>query len=101
MKISLQSTSQPIRSVRGLVICCIRQWALQLVALAATAAVIAVVIGGSLGVGDSIQQGLRRMVSQRIGGIAAVIIGREPFGKQFTERLYLSCWQKIFLVFSG
>ena len=95
MKISLQSTSQPIRSVRGLVICCIRQWALQLVALAATAAVIAVVIGGSLGVGDSIQQGLRRMVSQRIGGIAAVIIGREPFGKQFSERLNASFQQKL------
>ena len=95
MKISLQSAMQPIRSVRGLVISCVRQWAPQLVALAATAAVIAIVIGGSLGVGDSIQQGLRRMASQRIGGIVAVIVGEQPFGKQFPERLKTSFQKRV------
>ncbi len=95
MKISFQSTLQPNRSVRGLVISCVRQWAPQLVALAATAAVIAIVIGGSLGVGDSIQQGLRRMASQRIGGIAAVIVGEEPFGRQFLERLKASFQKRV------
>ena len=95
MKSSLQSELQPIRSVRGLVVSCVGQWALQLVALAATAAVIAIVIGGSLGVGDSIQQGLRRMASQQIGGIAAVIVGEEPFGIQFYERLNASFQKRV------
>ncbi len=95
MKSSLQSELQPIRSVRGLVVACVEQWALQLVALAATAAVIAIVIGGSLGVGDSIQQGLRRMASQQIGGIAAVIVGEEPFGEQFLERLNTSFQKRV------
>ncbi|MDO7680947.1 MAG: hypothetical protein MUQ52_00525, partial [Pirellulales bacterium] len=95
MKNSQQSTSQPIRSVRGLVICCIWQWFPQLLALAGTASVIAIVISGSLGVGDSIQHGLLQMANQRLGGIAVAIIGEEPFEKQFSERLNASFQQRV------
>ncbi|MGB0654940.1 MAG: FtsX-like permease family protein [Pirellulales bacterium] len=95
MKNSQQSTSQPIRSVSGLGICCIWQWFPQLLALAGTASVIAIVISGSLGVGDSIQHGLLRMANQRLGGIAVAIIGEEPFERQFSERLNASFQQRV------
>ena len=95
MKNSQQSTSQPIRSVRSLVIRCVWQWFPQLLALAGTASVIAIVISGSLGVGDSIQHGLLQMANQRLGGIAAAIIGEEPFEKQFSERLNVSFQQRV------
>ena len=95
-----QSTSQPIRSVSGLVICCIWQSFPQLLALAGTASVIAIVISGSLGVGDSIQRGLLQMANQRLGGIAVAIIGEEPFEKQFSERLNASFQQRVDVEFS-
>ena len=95
MKTSQQSDSQPIRSVRGFAICCVWQWLPQLLALAGTASVIAIVISGSLGVGDSIQHGLRQMANQRLGGITAAIIGSEPFEKQFSERLNASFQQRV------
>jgi hypothetical protein len=95
MKNSQQSASQPIRSVRSLVICCFWQWFPQLLALAGTASVIAIVVSGSLGVGDSIQRGLLQMANQRLGGIVVAIIGEEPFGKNFSERLNASFQQQV------
>ena len=95
MKVFLERTSQPIRSIRCLGIRCLWQWSPQLAALAGTAAVIAIVISGSLGVGDSIGHRLRQMASQRLGGIVAAIVGEQPFEKQFSERLYEAFHQKV------
>ena len=95
MKTFQQSSSQPIRSVRSFAIRCVWQWLPQLLALAGTASVIAIVISGSLGVGDSIQQCLRQMANQRLGGIITAVIGSEPFGKQFSERLNESFQQRL------
>ena len=74
MKVFPERTSQPIRSIRCLGIRCLWQWSPQLSALAGTAAVIAIVINGSLGVGDSIRHRLRQMANQRLGGIVATIV---------------------------
>ena len=95
MKTFQQSSSQSIRSVRSFAIRCVWQWLPQLLALAGTASVIAIVISGSLGVGDSIQQCLRQMANQRLGGIITAVIGSEPFGKQFSERLNESFQQRL------
>ncbi len=93
MKNPFRSYRRPVRSACGLSGRCVRQWSPQLVALAATAAVISVVISGSLGVGDAIQHGLQRMASQRLGGIVGAVVGQEPFQKEFFERLS-SSWRK-------
>ena len=101
MKVFLERTSQPIRSIRCLGIRCLWQWSPQLAALAGTAAVIAIVISGSLGVGDSIRHRLRQMANQRLGGIVAAIVGEQPFEKQFPERLDEAFHQKVDVEFPG
>jgi len=63
-----------------------RRWGPQLMALAGAAAVITATVVGSLGVGDSLRQGLRRLASDRLGGIAAAVIAREPFRADLAER---------------
>jgi hypothetical protein len=54
-------------------------WRRQLAALAAAAAVVAATIAGALGVGDSLSRGLERLALARLGGIAAAVVGDEPF----------------------
>ena len=95
MKNPLDSLCRPVRSASGLSGRCVWQWWPQLVALATTAAVISVVISGSLGVGDAIQHGLQRMSSQRLGGIVAAVVGQEPFQKEFSERLSSSLRKEV------
>jgi len=90
MKFFFRTGSHPVRSVFELSYRCVWRWLPQLFALATTAAVIAVVISGSLGVGDAIQHGLRHVANQRLGGITAAVVGQEPFDKDFSERLAVS-----------
>ena len=90
MNFFFRTGSHPVRSVFELSYRCVWRWLPQLFALATTAAVIAVVISGSLGVGDAIQHGLRHVANQRLGGITAAVVGQEPFHKDFSERLAVS-----------
>jgi len=76
-----------VRSLAGVAGRVIRRWWPQLAAVAAAAAVITITIVGSLGVGDSLQQGLRQLVADRLGGIVAAVIGREPFQADLAERM--------------
>jgi hypothetical protein len=57
----------------------VQAWGRQLLALAAAAAVVAATISGALGVGDSLSRGLERLALSRLGGIAAAVVGDEPF----------------------
>jgi len=54
-------------------------WRRQLAALIAAAAVVAATVAGALGVGDSLSRGLERLALSRLGGIAAAVVGDEPF----------------------
>jgi len=76
-----------VRSLAGVAGRTIRCWWPQLAAVAAAAAVITVTIVGSLGVGDSLRQGLRQVAADRLGGITAAVIGREPFHANLADRL--------------
>ncbi|MFM7521623.1 MAG: FtsX-like permease family protein [Planctomycetota bacterium] len=60
-------------------------WRRQLAALAAAAAVVAATIAGALGVGDSLSRGLERLALSRLGGIAAAVVGDEPFSAALAD----------------
>jgi ABC-type lipoprotein release transport system permease subunit len=84
-----EKVTQPpaVRSLAGVAGRVIHCWWPQLAAVAAAAAVITITIVGSLGVGDSLQQGLQQLVADRLGGIVAAVIGREPFQADLAERM--------------
>lgn len=69
-----------VRSLSSLSRRVARHWWPHLLAVAFAAVVVSITIVGSLGVGDGIQQGLRRLASKRLGGIAAAVVGSEWFG---------------------
>lgn len=62
-------------------------WWPQLAAVAGAAAVITVTIVGSLGVGDSLRKGLRQVAADRLGGIVAAVVARQPFAADLARRL--------------
>jgi ABC-type lipoprotein release transport system permease subunit len=64
----------PVRSIWGLTSRLLRHWWPHLVALAAACGIVATTIAGSLGVGDSLQRGLRRLALARLGGIQAAVL---------------------------
>lgn len=83
-----KATQPPaVRSLTGVASRAICRWWPQLAAVAAAAAVITVTIAGSLGVGDLLQQGLRQLAADRLGGIVAAVVGREPFRADLAERM--------------
>ena len=79
--------SPAVRSLAGVAGRTVRRWWPQLAAVAAATAVITVTVVGSLGVGDSLQQGLRRLAADRLGGITAAVMAREPFAADLADRL--------------
>ncbi len=81
----------PVPDVRGnllsLAFGMTRQWWRQLLSVAAATAVVTTLVVGSLGVGDGIQQGLRRQATQRLGGIKAAVLSQTPFRADLAQRL--------------
>lgn len=81
----------PVPGVRGnlltLALGMTRQWWRHLLAVAAATAVVTTLVIGSLGVGDGIQQGLRRQAAQRLGGIKAAVLSQTPFRADLAQRL--------------
>jgi len=63
-----------VRSPAGLAVRLARQWWPQLAALAIACGVVATTIAGAVGVGESLQRGLRRLASARLGGIDAALV---------------------------
>ena len=57
----------------------VRHWGGQLLALSAACGVVAATIAGALGVGDSLQNGLRGLALERLGGITTAVVSDDLF----------------------
>ena len=68
-----------MRSLPALVWRLLRAWSGQLLALLAACGVVAATIAGALGVGDSLQNGLRGLALDRLGGITSTVLSDDFF----------------------
>ena len=75
---SAPSTSAA-RSLAALAWQFVGQWRGQLLALAVACGVVAATIAGAIGVGDALQNGLRRLALERLGGIDATLVADDFF----------------------
>jgi hypothetical protein len=66
-------------SIPALAMSLARQWIVPLAALTAACAVVAATIAGAIGVGDALQEGLRTLALERLGGIVATVVGEDLF----------------------
>jgi hypothetical protein len=73
------SGRRPVRSLAGLALRLAAAWWPQVAALAAACGVVATTIAGALGVGDSLQAGLRRLALARLGRIEAAVLAEDFF----------------------
>ncbi len=86
MRQQLQRSAAGLRSLSALSLRVAGHWRTHLLAVAAAAAVMAITIVGSLGVGDAIQEGLRRLAQARLGSVAAAVVGPEWFRAELADR---------------
>lgn len=77
--------SGPVRSLRGLALALALAWWRELAALAAAATVLAITIGGGLGVGDAIDRGLRQVAAARLGRIEAAVMADRMVRRAFAD----------------
>lgn len=71
--------SRPRRSLAAVALALSLQWWPQVAALAAASAVVATTIVGALGVGATLERGLRDLALDRLGAIDAAVLADEPF----------------------
>ena len=75
----------PVTTVVGLALRLTRQWWPHLVALAASCGIVAATIAGSLGVGDALTEGLRRLAMARLGGVEAAVLSDRFFRAELAD----------------
>ena len=75
----------PVTTVVGLALRLTQQWWPHLVALAASCGIVAATIAGSLGVGDALTEGLRRLAMARLGGVEAAVLSDRFFRAELAD----------------
>lgn len=79
--------SRATRTLASLCLVLASGWWRSVLPLAASSGLLAIVIGGSVGVGDAIVDNLVRRARTRLGGVLAVVTAERPFREDFATRL--------------